>query len=97
MTKLPGAIAGARIVGERFVHSQRQQNPEGRMPFMDHIRGGLRSICWPGSAAEPVGATVAICRAGAGLGGAAWDDDVFRAGRLPAVVGDRFEGERARE
>jgi sec-independent protein translocase protein TatC len=38
MTKLPGAIAGARIVGERFVHTQRQQNPEGRMPFMDHIR-----------------------------------------------------------
>jgi sec-independent protein translocase protein TatC len=38
MTMLPGAIAGARIVGERFVHSQRQQNPEGRMPFMDHIR-----------------------------------------------------------
>ena len=38
MTKLPGAIAGARIVGERFVHSQRQQNPEGRMPLMDHIR-----------------------------------------------------------
>jgi sec-independent protein translocase protein TatC len=38
MAKLPGAIAGARIVGERFVHSQRQQNPEGRMPFMDHIR-----------------------------------------------------------
>jgi sec-independent protein translocase protein TatC len=40
MTKLPGAIAGARIVGERFVHSQRQdlKNPEGRMPLMDHIR-----------------------------------------------------------
>ena len=38
MTKLPGAIAGARIVGERFVHSQRQQNPEGRMPLMDHLR-----------------------------------------------------------
>ena len=38
MTKLPGAIAGARVVGERFVHSQRQQNPEGRMPFMDHLR-----------------------------------------------------------
>jgi hypothetical protein len=38
MTKLPGAIAGARIVGERFVHSRRQQNPEGRMPLMDHIR-----------------------------------------------------------
>ena len=38
MTKLPGAIAGARIVGERFVHSQRQQNPEGRMPLIDHLR-----------------------------------------------------------
>ena len=38
MAKLPGAIAGARIVGERFVRSQRQQNPEGRMPLMDHIR-----------------------------------------------------------
>ena len=29
---------GARIVGERFVASQRQQNPEGRMPLMDHLR-----------------------------------------------------------
>ena len=38
MAKLPGAVAGARIVGERFVHSQRQQKPEGRMPLMDHLR-----------------------------------------------------------
>jgi sec-independent protein translocase protein TatC len=38
MAKLPGAIAGARIVGERFVQSQRQQNPEGRMPLLDHLR-----------------------------------------------------------
>jgi sec-independent protein translocase protein TatC len=38
MTKLPGAIAGARIVGEHFVRSQRRQNPEGRMPLLDHIR-----------------------------------------------------------
>ena len=38
MTKLPGAVAGARIAGERFAHSQRQQNPEGRMPLMDHLR-----------------------------------------------------------
>ena len=38
MAKLPGAIQGARIVGERFVRSQRQANPEGRMPLMDHIR-----------------------------------------------------------
>jgi sec-independent protein translocase protein TatC len=38
MAKLPGAIAGARITGERFARSQRQQNPEGRMPLMDHLR-----------------------------------------------------------
>ena len=38
MAKLPGAIQGARIVGEHFVRSQRQANPEGRMPLMDHIR-----------------------------------------------------------
>jgi len=38
MAKLGGAIQGARIVGERFVRSQRRQNPEGRMPLMDHIR-----------------------------------------------------------
>src|SRR5580704_3728805 len=38
MAKLPSAVAGARIVGERYVRSQRQQNPEGRMPLMDHLR-----------------------------------------------------------
>src|SRR6516225_5348590 len=38
MASLPGAIAGARIVGERFVHAQRQQNPDGRMPLLDHLR-----------------------------------------------------------
>jgi len=38
MAKLPGAIQGARIVGEQFVRSQRQADPEGRMPLMDHIR-----------------------------------------------------------
>ena len=38
MAKLPGAIQGARIVGERYVRSQRLQNPEGRMPLFDHLR-----------------------------------------------------------
>ena len=38
MAKLPDAVQGVRIVGERFVRSRRQQNPEGRMAFMDHIR-----------------------------------------------------------
>ncbi len=31
MAKLPGAVQGARIVGERYVRAQRRQNPEGRM------------------------------------------------------------------
>ena len=38
MAKLPGAIQGARVVGERYVRSQRLQNPEGRMPLFDHLR-----------------------------------------------------------
>ena len=37
MATLPGALAGARIVGGRFVRSQRPQNPEGRMALMDHL------------------------------------------------------------
>ena len=38
MAKMPGAVQGARIVGERFVRTQRQRDPEGRMPLMDHLR-----------------------------------------------------------
>jgi len=38
MAKLPGAIQGARIVGEQYVSSRRQANPEGRMPLFDHLR-----------------------------------------------------------
>ena len=37
MAMVPGAVKGARIVGERFVQTRRQ-NPEGRMPLMDHLR-----------------------------------------------------------
>jgi sec-independent protein translocase protein TatC len=38
MAKLPSAIQGARVVGQRFARLQREQNPEGRMPLMDHLR-----------------------------------------------------------
>src|SRR5215472_682817 len=38
MAKKPGAVAGARIVGERFVSMRRKENPEGRMPLMEHLR-----------------------------------------------------------
>ena len=32
------AFEGARIVGERYVRAKRQENPDGRMPLMDHLR-----------------------------------------------------------
>jgi sec-independent protein translocase protein TatC len=38
MANVTGAVQGARIVGERFAQTRRRQNPEGRMPLMDHLR-----------------------------------------------------------
>jgi sec-independent protein translocase protein TatC len=38
MAKLADTITGARVLGSRFVAFQRQQNPEGRMPLLDHLR-----------------------------------------------------------
>jgi hypothetical protein len=38
MAKLPGATQDARIVGERYVRSQRRANLEGWMPLFDHLR-----------------------------------------------------------
>jgi sec-independent protein translocase protein TatC len=38
MAKMPGAVQGARIVGERYMRFKRRENPEGRMPLMDHLR-----------------------------------------------------------
>jgi sec-independent protein translocase protein TatC len=37
MANVTGAVQGARIVGERFVRTRRQ-NPEGRMPLRGHLR-----------------------------------------------------------
>jgi sec-independent protein translocase protein TatC len=36
--KAASAVAGARIVGEQYVRLKQRQNPEGRMPLMDHLR-----------------------------------------------------------
>ena len=38
MAKKASALAGAKIVGQRYVRAKRRQNPEGRMPLMDHLR-----------------------------------------------------------
>lgn len=32
------ALAGARIVGQRYARAKRRENPDGRMPLMDHLR-----------------------------------------------------------
>jgi sec-independent protein translocase protein TatC len=38
MAPKPSAVNGARIVGERYLHMKRQENPDGRMPLMEHLR-----------------------------------------------------------
>jgi sec-independent protein translocase protein TatC len=38
MADKPSALAGARVVGARYLRSKRQENPDGRMPLMDHLR-----------------------------------------------------------
>ncbi|MGH3279993.1 MAG: twin-arginine translocase subunit TatC [Trebonia sp.] len=38
MASKPSAIEGARIVGERYARAKRRDNPDGRMPLMDHLR-----------------------------------------------------------
>ena len=38
MPKLGDTITGARVLGAKMAQAQRQANPDGRMPLMDHIR-----------------------------------------------------------
>ncbi len=38
MVSKPSAVNGARIVGQRYLRSKQQANPEGRMPLFDHLR-----------------------------------------------------------
>ena len=54
MAKLADTITGARLLGARIAASQRQANPDGRMPLMDHIRE-LRSRLIKALAAIAVG------------------------------------------
>jgi sec-independent protein translocase protein TatC len=37
MADKPSAVKGAAIVGQRYLRSKRQGNPEGRMPLMEHL------------------------------------------------------------
>ncbi|HXT90984.1 MAG TPA: twin-arginine translocase subunit TatC [Trebonia sp.] len=38
MASKSSAIRGARIVGARYVRTKRRENPDGRMPLLDHLR-----------------------------------------------------------
>ena len=38
MAKLGDTVMGARVLGARVAASQRQANPGGRMPLMEHLR-----------------------------------------------------------
>jgi sec-independent protein translocase protein TatC len=59
MASKPSAIRGARIVGERYVREKRRENPEGRMPLMDHLRE-LRNRIVKAAIAIALGMIVAL-------------------------------------
>jgi sec-independent protein translocase protein TatC len=60
MASKPSAIRGARIVGERYVRSKQQANPDGRMPLMDHLRE-LRNRVVKAALAIVIGMIIALC------------------------------------
>jgi sec-independent protein translocase protein TatC len=59
MASKPSAIRGARIVGERYIRSKQQGNPDGRMPLMDHLRE-LRNRVVKAALAIIVGMIIAL-------------------------------------
>jgi len=59
MASKPSAMRGAAIVGGRYLHSKRQENPEGRMPLMEHLRE-LRNRLLKASIVLALGMIVAL-------------------------------------
>src|SRR5260221_14090359 len=59
MSKLGDTVTGARVLGARMASLQRQSNPEGRMPLMDHIRE-LRNRVVKAAAALLAGTAVGL-------------------------------------
>jgi sec-independent protein translocase protein TatC len=59
MASKPSAIRGARIVGERYIRSKQQANPDGRMPLMDHLRE-LRNRVVKAALAIVIGMAIAL-------------------------------------
>src|SRR5258706_10038429 len=59
MSKLGDTVTGARVLGTRMAALQRQSNPEGRMPLMDHLRE-LRNRVVKAAAALLVGTAIGL-------------------------------------
>jgi len=60
MASKPSAIRGARIVGARYLRTKRRDNPDGRMPLMDHLRE-LRNRLVKVTLVIVVGMIAALC------------------------------------
>jgi sec-independent protein translocase protein TatC len=59
MAKLADTITGARVLGSRIVTIKRRQNPDGRMPLLDHLRE-LRNRVLKAAAAIVAGMVVGL-------------------------------------
>jgi sec-independent protein translocase protein TatC len=59
MPKLGDTITGARVLGAKMAQAQRQANPDGRMPLMDHLRE-LRNRVLKAAAAIVIGLCVGL-------------------------------------
>jgi sec-independent protein translocase protein TatC len=59
MSKLADTASGARLLGTKMIRLNRERNPEGRMPLVDHIRE-LRSRLVKAALAITLGAIVGL-------------------------------------
>src|SRR5260370_17901805 len=59
MSKLGETVTGAGVLGTRIAAAQRESNPEGRMPLMEHLRE-LRNRVVQAAAALLIGTAVGL-------------------------------------
>jgi sec-independent protein translocase protein TatC len=59
MPKLGDTVTGARVLGAKMAQAQRQANPDGRMPLMDHLRE-LRNRVLKAAAAIVIGLCIGL-------------------------------------
>jgi sec-independent protein translocase protein TatC len=59
MARKPSAVTGARIVGEQYLRAKRRENPEGRMPLLEHL-AELRNRLLKAAVALIIGMGIAL-------------------------------------